>query len=59
TGNLPIDIDNIDDTVAGVAGDDQQIVYIPSTDIPGGTILKFRITGAVFDGNADQIHLVK
>ncbi|MEL0633116.1 hypothetical protein V6237_10070 [Pseudoalteromonas carrageenovora] len=59
TGNLPIDFDNIDDTVAGDAGDDQQIVYIPTTDIPGGTKLKFRITGAVFDGNADQIHLVK
>lgn len=59
TGNLPIDFDNIDNDAAGDAGEDQQIVYIPTTDIPGGTKLKFRLSGAVFDGNADQIHLVK
>ena len=33
------------------SGEDQQIVYIPTTDIPGGTKLRFEITGAVFDGN--------
>lgn len=54
TGNLPIDFDAID----GV-DTDQHIVYIPTTDIPGGTKIQFTITGAVFDGNANQIHLVK
>lgn len=59
TGNLPIDFEDLkgDNTLS--ADDSQQIVYIPTTDIPGGTKLKFRITGAVFDGNANQIHLVK
>ena len=61
TGNLPIDFDDIDgdDITVNDAGRDQQIVYIPTTDIPGGTKLKFKLTGAVFDGNANQIHLVK
>ncbi|MCW1718721.1 hypothetical protein OIZ54_08135 [Pseudoalteromonas sp. A3] len=61
TGNLPIDFDDITggDIQVDEAGDDQHIVYIPTTDIPGGTKLKFKLTGAVFDGNANQIHLVK
>ncbi|MEG3756677.1 hypothetical protein V5096_01815 [Pseudoalteromonas carrageenovora] len=56
TGNLPIDFDDIEGD--GTAGD-QQIVYIPTTDIPGGSKIEFKITGAVFNGNANQIHLVK
>ncbi|QZO13438.1 hypothetical protein [Pseudoalteromonas piscicida] len=59
TGNLPIDFDNIDDAATAVAGDDQHIVYIPTTDIPGGTKITMEIAGATFDGNANQIHLVK
>ncbi|EWH04901.1 hypothetical protein AT00_17290 [Pseudoalteromonas lipolytica SCSIO 04301] len=54
TGNLSIDFDAID----GV-DTDQHIVYIPTTDIPGGTKLKVTLTGAMFDGNSNQIHLVK
>lgn len=54
TGNLAIDFDAID----GV-DTDQHIVYIPTTDIPGGTKIKMNISGAVFDGNSNQIHLVK
>ncbi|MEL0647366.1 hypothetical protein V6248_08015 [Pseudoalteromonas agarivorans] len=61
TGNLAIDFDDIDgdDITVNDAGQDQQIVYIPTTDIPGGTKLRFELTGAVFDGNQNQIHLVK
>jgi len=61
TGNLAIDFDDIDgdDISVNDSGEDQQIVYIPTTDIPGGTKLRFEITGAVFDGNSNQIHLVK
>jgi hypothetical protein len=54
TGSLAIDFDAID----GV-NTDQHIVYIPTTDIPGGTKIKVTIAGAVFDGNSNQIHLVK
>ncbi len=59
TGNLPIDFEDLKGDGATSTDDSQQIVYIPTTDIPGGTKLKFRITGAVFDGNSNQIHLVK
>ena len=39
--------------------DDLQIVYIPTTDIPGGTLITMKLTGATFKGNAGQIHLMK
>lgn len=55
-----IDFDDIDNTAAAT-GDDQVIVYIPTTDIPGGTIIKMQLSGsnAEFAGNGNQIHLVK
>ena len=56
TGNLAIDFDDIEGD--GTLGD-QQIIYIPTTDIPGGSKIEFEITGALFDGNANQVHLVK
>lgn len=54
TGSLEVDFDEID----GV-NTDQIVVYIPTTDIPGGTLIEMEISGAVFDGNSNQIHLVK
>eukprot|EP01084_Bolivina_argentea_P151902 265073_1 len=56
TKSLPIDFQFIDGTTTA---NEQQIVYIPTTDIPGGTNLVIKLDGAVWDGNADQIHLVK
>ncbi|PWF63899.1 hypothetical protein CBX96_08680 [Shewanella sp. BC20] len=41
------------------AAQDLQIVYIPTTDIPPGTLIEMELTGAVFSNNANQIHLVK
>lgn len=38
---------------------DLQIVYVPTTDIPPGTLIEFDITNATFKGNANQLHLVK
>lgn len=58
TKNLPVDFDDIDGTGAAT-GNDQHIVYIPTTDIPGGTKIQFRLTGAKFNGNSNQLHLVK
>ncbi|CAM4122122.1 hypothetical protein [Pseudoalteromonas byunsanensis] len=54
TGNLTIDFDAVD----GV-DTDQHIVYIPTTDIPGGTKITISLTGATFAGNSNQIHLLK
>ncbi|WP_077339376.1 hypothetical protein [Pseudocolwellia agarivorans] len=55
-----IDFDDIDNTGA-ITGDDQYIVYIPTTDIPGGTKIDMMLSGseAEFSGNGNQIHLVK
>lgn len=52
---------NKDLDFAAVDGVDQdlQIVYIPTTDIPGGTLVKMQLSGATFKGNAGQIHLMK
>ncbi|MCG7569860.1 hypothetical protein MHM89_07960 [Pseudoalteromonas sp. CNC9-20] len=54
TGELGVDFDALD----GV-DTDLHIVYIPTTDIPGGTKITMELSGANFDGNANQIHLVK
>jgi len=54
TGNLAIDFNKLDGTDT-----DQHIVYIPTTDIPGGTKIQMELTGAKFFGNSNQIHLVK
>ena len=52
-----VDFDDID----GGGLEDQVIVYIPTTDIPGGTKIDMMLTGseAEFAGNGNQIHLVK
>lgn len=55
TKSLALDLDVID--VADTQ--DLHIVYIPTTDIPGGTKITMTISGANFHGNANQIHLVK
>ncbi|MCG7538944.1 hypothetical protein EXT48_14355 [Pseudoalteromonas sp. CO348] len=54
TGDLTLDFDAVDGT-----NTDQHIVYIPTTDIPGGTKITIELSGATFAGNANQIHLVK
>lgn len=54
TKNKDLDFDAVD----GV-DQDLQIVYIPTTDIPGGTLIKMTLSGATFKGNAGQIHLMK
>ncbi|WP_105167327.1 hypothetical protein [Pseudoalteromonas sp. T1lg23B] len=62
TGNLPIDFDDVDGDElipATETDDDQHIVYIPTTDIPGGTKITIALTGATFDSNSNQIHLLK
>lgn len=56
TKSLPIDFGDI---VGDSSNSEQQIVYIPTTDIPGGTNIVVKLDGAVFDGNSNQIHLVK
>jgi hypothetical protein len=68
TGVNPVDqskvyelsYDDIDATGA-VTGEDQHIVYIPTTDIPAGTLIDMELSGsdAEFFGNGNQIHLVK
>lgn len=52
---------NKDLNFAAVDGvdEDLQIVYVPTTDIPGGTLIKMTLSGATFKGNAGQIHLMK
>ncbi|GLX77594.1 hypothetical protein tinsulaeT_09340 [Thalassotalea insulae] len=54
TGDLDVDFDALD----GV-DTDLHIVYIPTTDIPSGTLITMTITGATFANNADIIHLVQ
>ncbi|WP_448563791.1 hypothetical protein [Thalassotalea ganghwensis] len=56
-----VDYDNVDLALSPAAGTDQHIVYIPTTDIPPGTLLEFTLSGssARFAGNNDIIHLVK
>ena len=55
-----LSFDDIDATGA-LTGQDQVIVYIPTTDIPAGTLIDMQLTGsdAEFFGNGNQIHLVK
>ncbi|WP_110456316.1 hypothetical protein [Shewanella algidipiscicola] len=38
---------------------DLHIVYVPTTDIPPGTLIEMELSGAEFFGNANQIHLIK
>lgn len=56
TKNLAVDFDAID-----AIDEDMVIVYVPTTDIPPGTVIRMKLAGgnAVFDGNANQIHLVQ
>lgn len=61
TKGLAVDFDAVSqDQVTGVLGTNNlHIVYVPTTDIPGGTKITMTLTGAKFDGNSNQIHLVK
>jgi hypothetical protein len=52
TGDLPVDFGT------DLSGDPLQVVYVPTTDIPGGTKITINLNGAVWDGNANQIHLI-
>lgn len=54
TGNRNVDFDAIN-----TVDTDQHIVYIPTTDVPGGTKITMNLSGATFNGNSNQIHLVK
>ncbi len=54
TNGLDVDFEALDGTDT-----DLQIVYVPTTDIPPGTLIEFEITNATFKGNANQLHLVK
>ncbi|GAA0815160.1 hypothetical protein GCM10009111_13070 [Colwellia asteriadis] len=56
-----IDYDNTDLAINVATGLDQHIVYIPTSDIPPGTLIEFTLSGsnARFAGNNDIIHLVK
>lgn len=57
TKSLALDFDAASQAAPGT--DDLHIVYIPTTDIPGGTKITMKLAGATFDGNSNQIHLVK
>ena len=48
------------DAFAGALNDAEglQIVYIPTTDLPGASRIKVKINGAVFGNNANQIFLL-
>lgn len=58
--NLAVEFEDIDAAIT-VASEDLVLVYIPTTDIPGGTKITMKLTGskAKFNGNGNQIHLVK
>ncbi len=58
TGNIDIEFTNVDGAISADE-DDQHIVYIPTTDIPGGTKITMELGGATFAKNQNQIHLVK
>lgn len=57
TNGFNLDLDDVN--AAGALGTDLQIVYVPTTDIPPGTLIEFEITNATFKGNSNQLHLVK
>ena len=50
---------DLDFTAVDGINEDLQIVYVPTTDIPGGTLIKMTLSGATFKNNAGQIHLMK
>ena len=54
TKDYDIDFDETD----GV-NTDTQIIYIPTTDIPSGTLITMNLSGATFKGNNNIIHLVQ
>lgn len=61
TNGYAIELGNdVWDAVPGtpVANEGLQIVYIPTTDIPGASRVKVKLTNAVFFGNANQIFLL-
>ena len=54
TGDLDVNFDAVD-----TVNTDLNIVYIPTTDIPSGTLITMTIAGATFANNSDIIHLVQ
>jgi outer membrane lipoprotein-sorting protein len=58
--NLGVEFTDIDGAHS-VAEEDLVVVYVPTTDIPGGTKITMKLSGskAKFNGNGNQIHLVK
>lgn len=58
TKDLSVPFDDLDGTGA-ITGKDLQIVYVPTSDIPPGTLIEMKLDGATFAGNANQLHLMK
>lgn len=59
TNGFQIDLNNVAfRTGAPNAFEGVQIVYIPTTDIPGASRIKVALSGAEFFGNANQIFLL-
>ncbi len=56
TGNLDLPFNDID----GVGATEERALpfYIPTTDLPGGSRIKLKLTGATFGENGDILHLV-
>lgn len=59
TDGLTVNFDELNAGNTGSTNNDLHIVYIPTTDIPGGTKIDMQLEGAIFTGNSNQIHLVK
>lgn len=59
TNGLTVDFDALNAGNTASTNNDLHIVYVPTTDIPGGTRIDMQLEGAVFTGNSNQIHLVK
>ncbi|MCF2948447.1 hypothetical protein L0668_10040 [Paraglaciecola aquimarina] len=56
TGDLDVDLQDIDGGT-----NELQLVYIPTTDIPSGTVIEIELVGdnVTWKGNANQLHLVQ
>ncbi|KXI28145.1 hypothetical protein [Paraglaciecola hydrolytica] len=54
TGDYDVDLQDIDGGTNNL-----HVVYIPTTDIPSGTVIEIKLTGAKWKGNANQMHLVQ
>ncbi|MCO6356661.1 hypothetical protein GBO14_18230 [Pseudoalteromonas shioyasakiensis] len=54
TGDLDFTLDDVN-----TANEDMHMVYIPTTDIPSGTIIEIDLGGATWTSNGNQMHLVR